>query len=295
MFIEPFVIVRDKMLAIAVSTISLIPNLIIAVAILLLTWLLAAVVARSMRRFAGRKRRESLRQALESLTRIGIWAMGILLTLTVVFPDLTPTKMLAGLGLGTIAIGLAFQDTFENFLAGILILLREPMRIGDDIDCEGITGRVEEISVRDTYIRQRSGELILVPNAFLFKNPLKVLTDRPERRISLSVGVAYGEDVATAHGVISKAVGACATPIEGRPVEVFASEFGESSIDFIVRWWVASPPPDEIRSRAEVVTAIKSALDAAGIEIPFPYRTLTFKDPLRLRPEDPPEAAGQDN
>ncbi len=291
MFIEPFVIVRDEVTRIAVAAIALIPNLITAAVILLLTWLLAAVLARSVRKFAGRKRRPSLRQALELLTRIGVWTTGILLTATVLFPDLTPTKMLAGLGLGTIAIGLAFQDTFENFLAGILILLREPMRIGDDIDCEGIAGRVEEISVRDTYIRQRSGELILVPNAFLFKNPLKVLTDRPERRISLSVGVAYGEDVATAHGVISDAVGACASPVEGRPIEVFASAFGESSIDFVVRWWIASPPPDEIRSRAEIVTAIKSALDAAGIEIPFPYRTLTFKDPLQLRPEQPAKAA----
>ena len=62
------------------------------------------------------------------------------------------------------------------------------MRIGDDIECEGVTGRVEEITIRDSYIRRRSGELILVPNSFLYKNPVRVLTDRPKRRIDLTVG-----------------------------------------------------------------------------------------------------------
>ena len=85
--------------------------------------------------------------------------------------------MLAGLGLGSIAIGLAFKDIFENFLAGFLILMRKPMRIGDDIECEGLSGQVEQISIRGTFLRKRSGELILVPNSFIFKKPVKILID----------------------------------------------------------------------------------------------------------------------
>ena len=85
--------------------------------------------------------------------------------------------MLAGLGLGSIAIGLAFKDIFENFLAGFLILMRKPMRIGDDIECEGLSGQVEQMSIRGTFLRKRSGELILVPNSFIFKKPVKILID----------------------------------------------------------------------------------------------------------------------
>jgi small-conductance mechanosensitive channel len=269
-------------MSIGAAAVASVPNLIAALAVVLLTWLIALIAARAVRRVVGRKRRESLRVALASLARIAVWVAGLLVAATLLFPNLTPTKMLAGLGLGTIAIGLAFKDTFENFLAGILILLREPMKIGDDIECEGTSGRVEEITVRDSYIRMRSGELVLVPNSFLFKNPLTVLTDRSERRISLTVGVAYGEDVETARDVIQTAVTDCALRVQDRPVEVVADGFGASSIDFLVRWWVASPPPDALRSRGEVVTAIKAALDREGIEIPFPYRTLTFKEPLRL-------------
>lgn len=121
-----------------------------------------------------------------------------------------------------------------------------------------------------------------MPNSFLYKNPLRILTDREIRRLDLTVGVAYGEDVDAAREVIRRAFAGLKTPSPGQPVDVFANAFGESSIDFKVRWWAASTPVDELRSRDEVTAAIKRALDSAGIEIPFPYRTLTFKEPLRL-------------
>lgn len=89
-----------------------------------------------------------------------------------------PTKLLAGLGLGSITVGLAFKDIFENFLAGFLIVMRKPMRIGDDIECEELSGQVEHISIRDTLLRKRSGKLMLNPNSFIFKKPVKILTDR---------------------------------------------------------------------------------------------------------------------
>lgn len=282
--LEPVQILQAKAASMTASAIALAPNLVVAAIVVLLTLLAAKGAVRGALRLLGRNRRESLRQATATLIRSVVWIIGVLVAATVLFPNLTPTNLIAGLGIGTIAVGLAFQDTFENFLAGVLILLREPMRIGDDIECEAIVGRVEHISVRDSYIRQRSGELVIVPNAFLFKNPVRVLTDRPQRRITLTVGVAYGEDVDAAREVIRQAVESCSTLAPGRAVEVYATQFGESSIDFLVRWWANSTPPEELASRDEVLAAVKRALDGAGIEIPFPYRTLTFADPLRLHP-----------
>ena len=282
--LEPLRLMQDQILGFAASLFALLPNLLFAALILLVTWAVARVLGGGAHRLLGlRHARPSLRVAVRTLVRTGIWIVGVLVAATVLFPNLTPTKALAGLGLGTIAIGLAFQDTFENFLAGLLILLRKPMRIGDDIECEGVGGRVEEITIRDSYIRMRSGELILVPNSFLFKNPVRVLTDRDRRRIELTVGVAYGEDVDAAREVIRAAFAGLSTPDPGHQPEVYATAFAESSVDFTVRWWTAPTPIDELRSRDEVLTAIKRALDGAGIEIPFPYRTLTFKEPLRLQ------------
>ena len=285
--IEPIQIVSDQIEGLAAAAVALLPNMLAAMAVLIITALFAFVVGKLLAKLLARSStRPSLVAAVEKAARLGIWFAGLLVAATILFPNLTPTKLLAGLGIGSIAIGLAFKDIFENFLAGFLILLRKPMRIGDDVECQDLAGRVEHISIRDTFLRMRSGELILVPNSYLFKNPVKILTDKPQRRISVVVGVAYGEDVDEAREVISSAVAGLETRDRSKSFEVLASEFNSSSIDFLVRWWAASTPLAEHKSRDEAVAAIKAALDTAGIEIPFPYRTLTFPKPVQISTND---------
>ncbi len=281
--INPVPVILEQIEALVRDAIALVPNLVAALGILVITGLVAYGIGRLVSSVMRRSRsRPSLVQAVDKLARIIVWVFGLLVAMTVLFPNLTPTKLLAGLGIGSIAVGLAFKDLFENFLAGFLILMRKPMRIGDDIECEDLAGRVENISIRDTFLRQRSGELLLVPNSYIYKNPVKVLTDKDNRRIGLVVGVAYGEDVDAARDVIRGAIDAIPSRDTSQDPQVFAREFNASSVDFVVRWWTESTPIGEHRSRDEAVAAIKRALDDAGIEIPFPYRTLTFKEPLPL-------------
>ncbi|QFS85197.1 mechanosensitive ion channel family protein [Roseivivax sp. THAF197b] len=288
--LEPIQILREQIATFTQEFIALLPNILVAVVILVLTWAIAQFAGLITKRLLTRsKTRPSLLAAISTIVRLIIWIVGLLVAATVVFPNLTPTNLVAGLGIGSIAIGLAFKDIFENFLAGFLILLRKPMRIGDDIVCEALRGRVEEISIRDTFLRKRSGELVIVPNSFLFKNPVEILTDRDLRRISIVVGVAYGEDVATAKQIIENVVRDINHPEAKREAEVYATEFNSSSIDFMVRWWASSAPPEEHRSRDRAVIAIKAALDHAGIEIPFPYRTMTFAEPLEIHSKSPDE------
>lgn len=232
--------------------------------------------------------RQSFKELFSRLIYIAIWVVGILVASIIVFPGLTPGKALATLGLGSIAIGFAFKDIFENFFAGILLLWRFPFENGDFIECEGISGRVEDVTIRNTLIRKTTGELVVTPNATLFKNPVNVLTNQPHRRIGIICGVAYGEDVDESRQVIAEAVRGCKTVMKDQPIEVFACEFADSSINFDIAWWTDPEPKDARRSRDEVVAAVKRALDGAGIEIPFPYRTLTFQEPIRLN------AAGRD-
>ena len=190
---------------------------------------------------------------------------------------------MTALGVGGVAIGFAFKDVFENFLAGVLLLVREPFSIDDFIECEHIDGQVEEITIRDTHVRQTDGQLVVAPNAMFFKNPVTIRTARDVRRTTVICGVAYGEDVDRARDVIAAAVrGVDAVRDDVRDVEIFAQEFADSSINFEVTWWTGSRPIDIRTSRDKVVAAVKRALDDEGIEIPFPYRTMTFKEPLAL-------------
>lgn len=195
---------------------------------------------------------------------------------------MTPAKMLAGLGLGSVAIGFAFKDVFENFMSGAMIMLRKPMRIGDFIECEGLEGRVGNITIRDTYIRQTDDQLVLVPNNILYKNPVYVRTDKQKRMFTIICGVSYDTDLEHAADVIKGAVEGQDIVDTSKDVQVFAREFNSSSVDFTIRWWADSKPIDMHESRDKVVRAIKAALDEADIEIPFPYRTLTFKEPLSV-------------
>ncbi|WP_040644989.1 mechanosensitive ion channel family protein [Rubellimicrobium thermophilum] len=282
--LEPLRLMQDQVLAFGRSFFAWLPNLAFAALVILIVWLAARILGRAVVRLLQmRSARPSLQLAMQTLVRSAVWLLGLLITAVILFPGLTPTRALAGLGIGSLAVGLAFQDIFENYLAGLLILLRKPMRIGDDIECGDVAGRVEVITIRDSHIRCRSGELILVPNSYLYKNPVRVLTDRGRRRIELAVGVAYDTDLDHAREVIRGVLADLGTVDRIPEPEVYVTAFGESSIDFVVRWWTGSAPPDELRSRDEVTTAIKRALDEAGIEIPFPYRTLTFRDPLRLQ------------
>ena len=254
------------------------PLLVIALVVLALTGVVAKAVGWAVRRILdNRGFRTSLKDLVYQLVAIAIWLVGILIATVVAFPGMTPSNSLTVLGLGSVAIGFAFKDIFENFFAGVLILWRYPFDRGDFIACGDLVGEVKEITIRNTMIRRLDGELAVVPNAALFKNNVDVLTSQPHCCVRIICGIAYDEDVDTAREVIQQAVQSCDSVQGKRTVEVFAQEFASSSVNFEIAWWTGSKPIDIRRSRDEVVAAIKLGLDDADIEIPFPYRTLVYK------------------
>lgn len=280
---DTFGILIDQLWDMWAGMIQMLPQLVIALVVVLVTWLLAKAGRRVAKGVTDKTSlRPSLRNLIDTLVTIGVWVLGLMVAATIVLPGLTPGSILAGLGIGAVAIGFAFQDIFENFLAGVLIMLREKMRIGDVIECEGIVGKVEHITLRETHIREMSGELNIVPNSMLFKNPLEIVTDEAERRHEVVAGVSYDTDLEEAREVILAAVKRAEGVNTDKRIDVFAREFNSSSIDFTVRWWAGSKPIDMHRTRDTVIREIKRALDRAGIEIPFPYMTHTFKERLAI-------------
>ncbi len=279
---------RDQLAGYATAFWRALPQILLSLLFLLAVWVVIGMIGRLVPRALARARmRNALQDVVIMLLTVGLWLLGGLIALTIAFPTITPGKALTALGIGGVAIGFAFKDVFENFLAGILLLIREPFSKSDFIECEGIDGQVEDITVRDTHIRRTDGQLVVAPNAMFFKNPVTIRTARSLRRTTIIVGVAYGEDVDAAREVIATAVKQVDSVRDDvRDVQIFAQEFASSSINFEVTWWTGSRPVDIRASRDGVVSAIKRALDEAGIEIPFPYRTLTFKEPLPLMREN---------
>jgi len=276
---------REQVQDMATGFVAALPYLAIALIVLFVTWIVARFAAKIADLLIGRTEiRPSLKALIDTLVKLGIWLIGIMVAAIVVMPDLTPGSLFAGLGIGAVAIGFAFQDIFENFLAGVLIMLREKMRIGDVIECEGITGKVEKITLRETHVRRLSGELTIVPNSMIFKNPVEILTDEFKRRHEVVVGVSYDTNLDHAADVIRRSVEGVEGVEIDQGLDIFAQEFNSSSVDFLVRWWAGSTPRAGWESKDKVVRAIKAGLDAAEIEIPFPYVTHTFKERVPLAP-----------
>ncbi len=266
----------------ALGLVSAGPRIAAALLLILLTWGLSKLLRLVVSRIAHHARlRRNLTEVLMMLTGIIVWLVGLLVAMTLLFPSVTPGKALTTLGLGSIAVGFAFKDVFENFLAGLLILIREPFKIGDYIATNErrIEGVVEEITVRDSHIRRTDGQLVVVPNALLFQNPVVVRTDRDVRRTAIMVPVARTENADKTREVLLTAVRQVDSVRDDvRDVQVFAKAFGDSSVDFEIAWWTGSKPVDIRSSRDQVVRAIKRAFDEANIEIPLPHRTLLFRE-----------------
>lgn len=274
---------RRQIQAMGQGFVENLPALAIALAVLFVTWIIARFAVRISDAIFGRKDlRGNLRSLLDTAVKLAIWIAGLFIAAVVVSPGLTPASIFAGLGIGAVAIGFAFRDIFENFFAGVLLMLREHMRIGDVISCEDITGRIEHISLRETRIRQLTGELTLVPNSMLFKNPVEILTDGETRRFDVVVGVSYDANLDHAADVMARAVETVEGVLASMGVDVFAEEFAGSAVNFRVRWWASSSPRAKWESRDRVIRAIKAALDEEGIEMPYPYLTHTFKEPLPI-------------
>lgn len=257
---------HDQIDAMLKQLVQSLPSMGIALIILVITWFAARfAVSISERLTRNAHMRENLKQLVETLVRLVIWLAGLMVAATIAIPGITPGSVFAGLGVGALAIGFAFQDIFQNFLAGVLIMLRDRMRIGDTIECDGITGKVERITLRETHIRAPSNELTIVPNSVLFKNPVKITTDKPQRRFQMIVSVVSDHDLDLAADAIRKAVESVPGLDKDHPVAVLAHEFKSGAVDFLVQWWAGAREKDQVTDQA--IRLIKRALDAAEIQI----------------------------
>jgi small-conductance mechanosensitive channel len=197
----------------------------------------------------------------------------------IVFPNYTPSSLLATLGIGGLAVGFAFKDVLENYLAGILMLLTEPFRIGDQIVFDQYEGTVEEIQTRATHILTYDGRRVVIPNAKLFTTPVTVNTAFEKRRIEYDFGIGFGDDIARAKALMLEALreqdGVLAEPAP----DVLTYELGPSSVNIRARWWITPPKRnDALEARDVVLAAIKEKLQAAGIDLPFPTTQVLFHD-----------------
>ncbi|PNK60351.1 mechanosensitive ion channel family protein [Psychrobacter sp. FDAARGOS_221] len=257
-----------------------VPYFIVAIAVMLVFWLLAIIFKKVVSKLLSKS--HTHRNLVRVFQRIGgslIFFIGFMVAMVIAIPGFTPSKLVGALGIGSVAIGFAFKDIFQNLLSGILLLLSEPFRIGDQIISGDYEGTVEDIKVRATAIRTYDGRKVVIPNAQLYTGALTVNTAYSRRRLEVSVGIGYDDDIRKACEAILAALDDSPSVSRRAEPSVIATGFGDSSIDLKVRWYIDDGAQTyKVASIHEVIVAVKDHLDAAGISIPFPIRTLDFSD-----------------
>jgi small conductance mechanosensitive channel len=256
----------------------MLPNFALALGVAALFFVAAWGLRAVVRRLFRRRGRENLGELLAEFARWGVLFLGLLVVAAIVFPSIKPADLLSTLGVGSIAIGFAFKDILQNWMAGLLILWRQPFRRGDQIVVGKFEGTVEHVEARATLIKTYDGRRVVIPNNDVYATSVIVNTAFPKRRSQLDVGIGYADDVERARSVILSALeGLEGVEQDPRP-EVLAWELAKSTVNLRVRWWTKSLRTDVVHASARVVGAVRDALTQADIDMPYPTRTLLIHD-----------------
>lgn len=259
---------------------ALLPNLLLGVLVAALFLFLGRAARALGLRLASRAHKHrNLGLVLGNLFQWGLVLLGALVALSIVVPSFHAGSLIELLGIGTVAIGFAFRDVLQNFFAGILILLTEPFRLGDQIVVGGHEGTVQSIETRATTILTYDGRRVVIPNTTLFTEAVIVNTALEKRRTSYDVGIGVSDDIEGARAAILVALGDVHGVLREPAPEVLVVELADFSVKLRVWWW--TDPPRQIhvlQVQSRVLEAIKSALLAVGVDLPFPTYQVLFHD-----------------
>ena len=257
---------------------ALLPNIGVAIVVLLLFFGLAYGVGWLVRTRAEKRGRDSLGQVAGSLLRGALMLTGILLAITIVIPSVKPGDLLAGLGVGSVAIGFAFKDILQNMLAGILILTRQPFQVGDQIVSGSHEGTVEKIETRATFLKTYDGQRVVIPNAQIYTDAVVVKTAFEQIRSQYDIGVGCNDDWDKAKQLIIEAAESCEGVASDPAPEVIPIAIADFSNNIRLRWWTKSDRASVIHTFGRVIEAVYKKLDDNGIDMPYPTNVVLFHD-----------------
>ena len=256
---------------------SLLPNIMVAVSILLIFWLLAILVRKAAQKVTYKvSESESLSHLVGIITYTLVLISGLAIALSVLELSKAVTSILAGAGIIGLALGFAFQDLAANFISGAALALRKPFQVGDYIETDNTFGKIESIELRNTTLKQVTGETVLIPNKVIFQNKMTNYSTSGIRRIDVACGVEYSANLEQVRSIAYEAIRDLSQCKTNKDPEIFFTEFADSSINFVARFWIdyGARQVDFVRAQSDAIMAIKSAFDQNDINIPFPIRTV---------------------
>lgn len=269
------------------SAVDFAPQLLAALVLFLVFYIASRIVAGLTKRALSRTRAEpAARQVVTKLASTVVLIIGMLVAASQA--GVAVGSMIASVGVVGLAIGLAAQDSLSNVVAGLTILWDRPFRVGDYVTVADEYGRVTDVGLRTTTIETVRKVEAILPNSDVINSKIINHTRTPDLRVDLSIGIGYGEDVTRARSVLIEALEQSEYTASEPGPSVVLRELGDSAVVLAARVWL-NDPSVERRATWDLLERAKAALDQAGIEIPFPQRT------LHMAPDGPPLRLGRDD
>ncbi|HPQ71560.1 MAG TPA: mechanosensitive ion channel [bacterium] len=248
------------------------PGFLVDLAVFILILIVGAIAIKITRKalrmvlHKSKRINETLEKFLVNVTGKVLWVVLLMIALPRLGIDVAP--LIAGLGVTGFIVGFAFQESLGNLASGMMIVLNQPFKIGDFVDAGGHQGVIGEINMMATTMITPDNKKIVLPNRGVWGNPIVNYSALDTRRVDLIVGVAYGSQIGKARDVIANALKATPGVLSDPAPQIELNAMADSSLNLVVRPWCKSADYWNVFFAAN--QAIKEALDAAGIEIPFP-------------------------
>lgn len=266
----------DKIQAMLSRFITLLPNIALAAVIfavfLLISWGVKLLIEGLMQDY---QKSRNLKVVLGRLAQGVVILVGLFVALSIVMPSLKADDLVQLFGVSGVAIGFAFREILQNFLAGLLILLTQPFQIDDQIIYKDYEGTVRNIQTRATTLRTYDGRQIVIPNSELFTNSVLVNTAFEKRRLEYDIGIGYGEDIDQAKTLILEAVRGTPGVLEDPKPDVLVIDLADSTLNLRIRWWIDPPRRvDVLEAKDQVLTAVLNKLTINGVDLPYPTQQI---------------------
>jgi small conductance mechanosensitive channel len=275
-----FSLALERLREMLASAASAFPNMVVALLVFLLFYIAARIAALGVHRFAARRQGPSnLAFVLARMLRWTVMLVGLLVALSVALPTFRAGDLVQLLGISSVAIGFAFKDILQNFLAGVLLLITQPFRLNDQIVFKDYEGTVEQIQTRATLLRTYDGRLIVIPNAQLFTESVIVNTGFDRRRLEADIGIGMSDDIEKARDLILQSIRLVPDVLKEPLPDVLVTRLADFSVVLRARWWIEPPRrANALDLQDKVLATIKKTLMENGIDLPFPTQQVLFHD-----------------
>ncbi|MDN3619542.1 mechanosensitive ion channel family protein [Polaribacter undariae] len=254
-----------------------IPNIAIAIVVLFIAYFASRGMNSIVNKTIGKKiRQKSVRDLVSRFASALTILLGLYLAMTVLKFDDTLKAIISAAGVSGIVIGLALQGTLSNTISGVVLSFRQNLNIGNWVETNGYSGEVIDINLNYFVIKEADNNMVVIPNKTILESPFKNYSLTKKMRISIECGVEYGADLDKVEALTREVISNNFTQDEAnKEVEFFYTEFGDSSINFLCRFWVDSTNAmGKLKAKSLAIIKIKQAFDKENINIPFPMRTL---------------------